>query len=325
MNMEGLSLARTAALPILSGETGLTRYPEQIMRFPMLEPQEEFMLAKRWREHGDRDAAHKLVTSHLRLVAKIAMRYRGYGLPIAEVISEGNVGLMLAVKRFEPHKGFRLTTYAMWWIRAAIQEYILRSWSLVKMGTTANQKKLFFNLRRTKSRISALDDGDMRLDQVKLIAKRLGVAEQDVIDMNRRLGGDASLNTPIRGDGDSGEWMDWLVDDSASQESRLAESEQSDNRHKALGEALTVLNDRERRIFEARQLADDPITLAELAGEFGVSRERIRQIEVHAFEKVQKAVKKNIACMEKPAADAAMRTRRINQATGFSSSNLAMA
>jgi RNA polymerase sigma-32 factor len=322
--MEGLSLARTAALPILSGEIGLTRYPEQIRQFPMLEPQEEFMLAKRWREHGDRDAAHKLVTSHLRLVAKVAMKYRGYGLPIGEVISEGNVGLMLAVKRFEPDKGFRLTTYAMWWIRAAIQEYILRSWSLVKMGTTANQKKLFFNLRRAKSRISALDEGDMRPDQVKLIAKQLGVTEQDVIDMNRRLGGDASLNTPIREDGDSGEWMDWLVDDSVSQESRLAESEQLENRHKALGKAITVLNDRERRIFEARRLADDPITLEELAHEFGVSRERVRQIEVRAFEKVQKAVKKNIARMEKPAADTAMRTRRINQATGFSSSNLAV-
>ena len=317
-------MARTAAALTLSGDVGLTRYPEQIRRFPMLEPQEEFMLAKRWREHGDRDAAHKLVTSHLRLVAKVAMSYRGYGLPIAEVISEGNVGLMLAVKRFEPDKGFRLTTYAMWWIRAAIQEYILRSWSLVKMGTTANQKKLFFNLRKTKSRISALNEGDMRPDQVKLIAKQLGVTEQDVIDMNRRLGGDASLNAPIREDGDSGEWMDWLVDDSASQESRLAESEQSDNRHKALGEALTVLNDRERRIFEARRLADDPITLEELADEFGVSRERIRQIEVCAFEKVQKAVKKNIARIEKPAADAAMRTRRIDQATGFSSSNSAM-
>jgi RNA polymerase sigma-32 factor len=290
----------------------------------MLEPQEEFMLAKRWREHGDREAAHKLVTSHLRLVAKVAMKYRGYGLPIAEVISEGNVGLMLAVKRFEPDKGFRLTTYAMWWIRAAIQEYILRSWSLVKMGTTANQKKLFFGLRRAKSRISALDEGDMRLDQVELIAKRLGVAEQDVIDMNRRLGGDASLNAPIREDGDSGEWIDWLVDDSASQESRLAESEQSVNRHKALGEALTVLNDRERRIFEARRLFDDPITLEELAGEFSVSRERVRQIEVRAFEKVQKAVKKNIARIERPAADAAMRTRRINQVTRFPSSNSAM-
>jgi RNA polymerase sigma-32 factor len=297
-NMEGAVMAQTAALPILSGETGLTRYLEEIRRFPMLEPQEEFMLAKRWREHGDRDAAHKLVTSHLRLVAKIAMGYRGYGLPISEVISEGNVGLMQAVKRFEPDKGFRLATYAMWWIKAAIQEYILRSWSLVKMGTTANQKKLFFNLRKAKSRISALDEGDMRPDQVKLIAKRLGVTEQDVIDMNRRLGGDASLNAPIREEGDSGEWMDWLVDDSVSQESRLAESEQSENRHKALGDALTVLNDRERRIFEARRLADEPITLEELADEFGVSRERVRQIEVRAFEKVQKAVKNNIAHME---------------------------
>jgi RNA polymerase sigma-32 factor len=289
----------------------------------MLEPQEELMLAKRWREHGDRDAAHKLITSHLRLVAKVAMRYRGYGLPITEVISEGNVGLMLAVKRFEPDKGFRLTTYAMWWIRAAIQEYILRSWSLVKMGTTANQKKLFFNLRKAKSRISALDEGDMRPDQVMLIAKRLGVTEQDVIDMNRRLGGDASLNAPIRDDGDSGEWMDWLVDDSASQESRLAESQQSENRHKALGKALTVLNDRERRIFEARRLADDPITLAELAGEFGVTRERVRQIEVCAFEKVQNAVMKSIARMETPVVDAAMRIRRVNQTTRFSSSNSA--
>jgi RNA polymerase sigma-32 factor len=267
------------------------------------------MLAKRWREHGDRDAAHKLVTSHLRLVAKIAMGYRGYGLPISEVISEGNVGLMQAVKRFEPDKGFRLATYAMWWIKAAIQEYILRSWSLVKMGTTANQKKLFFNLRKAKSRISALDEGDMRPDQVKLIAKRLGVTEQDVIDMNRRLGGDASLNAPIREEGDSGEWMDWLVDDSASQESRLAESEQSENRHKALGEALTVLNDRERRIFEARRLADEPITLEELADEFGVSRERVRQIEVRAFEKVQKAVKSNIAHMENPHAAVAAAAR----------------
>jgi RNA polymerase sigma-32 factor len=308
--MEGLSLARIEALPFFSGKAGLIQYPEQIRRFPMLEPQEEFTLAKRWREHGDRDAAHKLVTSHLRLVAKVAMRYRGYGLPMTEVISEGNVGLMLAVKRFEPDKGFRLTTYAMWWIRAAIQEYILRSWSLVKMGTTANQKKLFFNLRKAKSRISALDEDDMRPDQVKLIAKRLSVTEQDVIDMNRRLGGDASLNTPIRDDGDSGEWVDWLVDGSASQKSRLAESEQSENRHKALGKALTVLNDRERRIFEARRLADDPITLEELADEFGVSRERVRQIEVCAFEKVQKAVMKNIARIETPAVDAAVRIRR---------------
>ena len=302
-------MAQTAALPVLSGETGLTRYLEEIRRFPMLEPQEEYMLAKRWREHGDRDAAHRLVTSHLRLVAKIAMGYRGYGLPISEVISEGNVGLMQAVKRFEPEKGFRLATYAMWWIKAAIQEYILRSWSLVKMGTTANQKKLFFNLRKAKSRISALDEGDMRPDQVKLIAKRLGVTEQDVIDMNRRLGGDASLNAPIREDGDSGEWMDWLVDDSVSQESRLAESEQSENRHKALGAALTVLNDRERRIFEARRLADEPITLEELADEFGVSRERVRQIEVRAFEKVQKAVKSHITAMENPTGGSGRRRR----------------
>jgi len=266
----------------------------------MLEPQEEYMLAKSWREHGDREAAHRLVTSHLRLVAKIAMGYRGYGLPISEVISEGNVGLMQAVKRFEPEKGFRLATYAMWWIKASIQEYILRSWSLVKMGTTANQKKLFFNLRKAKSRISALDEGDMRPDQVKLIAKRLGVPEQDVIDMNRRLSGDASLNAPIREDGDAGEWQDWLVDESASQESRLVADEQADNRHKALRDAMSVLNDRERRIFEARRLADDPITLEELAEEFGVSRERVPQIEVRAFEKVQKAVKNRVAAMESP-------------------------
>jgi RNA polymerase sigma-32 factor len=291
-------MARTTALPILTAESGLTRYLEEIRRFPMLEPQDEFMLAKRWREHGDRDAAHKLVTSHLRLVAKIAMGYRGYGLPISEVISEGNVGLMQAVKRFEPDKGFRLATYAMWWIKAAIQEYILRSWSLVKMGTTANQKKLFFNLRKAKSKISALEEGDLRPDQVALIAKRLGVTEQDVVDMNRRLGGDVSLNAPIREDGDSGEWQDWLVDDISDQETRLAESEEADNRKQALGEALTVLNDRERRIFEARRLADDPITLEDLAAEFGVSRERVRQIEVRAFEKVQRAVKNRVAAME---------------------------
>ena len=284
-------MARTAALPILTAESGLSRYLEEIRRFPMLEPQNEYMLAKRWREHGDRDAAHKLVTSHLRLVAKIAMGYRGYGLPISEVISEGNVGLMQAVKRFEPEKGFRLATYAMWWIKAAIQEYILRSWSLVKMGTTANQKKLFFNLRKAKSKISALEEGDLRPDQVKLIAKRLGVTEQDVVDMNRRLGGDVSLNAPIREDGDSGEWQDWLVDDVSDQETRLAESEESDNRRKALGDALSVLNDRERRIFEARRLADEPMTLEELSAEFDISRERVRQIEVRAFEKVQDAVK----------------------------------
>src|SRR5437870_3206996 len=223
-------MARTAALPILTAESGLTRYLEEIRRFPMLEPQDEFMLAKRWREHGDRDAAHKLVTSHLRLVAKIAMGYRGYGLPISEVISEGNVGLMQAVKRFEPDKGFRLATYAMWWIKAAIQEYILRSWSLVKMGTTANQKKLFFNLRKTKSKISALEEGDLRPDQVKIIARQLGVTEQDVVDMKSRLGGDVSLNATIRDDGDSGEWQDWLVDEASDQEAVLTQHEELDNR-----------------------------------------------------------------------------------------------
>jgi RNA polymerase sigma-32 factor len=297
-------MARTAALPIMTAEGGLTRYLEEIRRFPMLEPQEEFMLAKRWREHGDRDAAHRLVTSHLRLVAKIAMGYRGYGLPISEVISEGNVGLMQAVKRFEPDKGFRLATYAMWWIKASIQEYILRSWSLVKMGTTANQKKLFFNLRKAKSKISALQEGDLRPDQVQIIAKRLGVTEQDVVDMNRRLGGDASLNAPIREDGDSGEWQDWLADTSESQETVMAAHEELDNRRKALSSALGVLNDRERRIFEARRLADDPVTLEELAEEFGVSRERVRQIEVRAFEKVQKAVKNKVTAMETPPAQA---------------------
>jgi len=264
----------------------------------MLEPQEEYMLAKRWREHGDREAANKLVTSHLRLVAKIAMGYRGYGLPISEVISEGNVGLMHGVKRFEPDRGFRLATYAMWWIRAAIQEYILRSWSLVKMGTTDNQKKLFFNLRKAKSKIAALQEGDLRPDQVQVIAKQLGVTDKDVIDMNRRLGGDASLNAPISNEGESGEWQDWLADDSPSQETSLAESEESENRHKALRAALSVLNERERHIFEARRLTDDPITLEELAEEFGVSRERIRQIEVRAFEKIQDAVQKRIAKIE---------------------------
>ncbi len=293
-------MARSAALPMMTAEGGLSRYLDEIRRFPMLEPQEEYMLAKSWREHGDRDAAHKLVTSHLRLVAKIAMGYRGYGLPISEIVSEGNVGLMQAVKRFEPEKGFRLATYAMWWIKASIQEYILRSWSLVKMGTTANQKKLFFNLRKAKSKISALQEGDLRPDQVKLIAQRLGVTEQDVVDMNRRLGGDTSLNAPIRDDGDSGEWQDWLADNSDSQETVMAEHQELDNRRKALSDALGVLNERERRIFEARRLADDPITLEELAEEFGVSRERVRQIEVRAFEKVQKAVRTKVAQMEAP-------------------------
>jgi RNA polymerase sigma-32 factor len=288
-----------AALPMIAAENGLQRYLTEIRKFPMLEPQDEYMLAKRWREHGDRDAAQKLITSHLRLVAKIAMGYRGYGLPIGEVISEGNVGLMQAVKRFEPDKGFRLATYAMWWIRASIQEYILRSWSLVKMGTTASQKKLFFNLRKAKSQISALEDGDLRPDQVAVIARRLGVPEQDVVDMNRRMSGDASLNAQIRSDEESGgEWQDWLADDSESQETIVADQEESANRHAALRSALTVLNDRERRIFEARRLADEPITLEELSAEFGVSRERVRQIEVRAFEKVQKAVREGVARME---------------------------
>jgi RNA polymerase sigma-32 factor len=286
-----------AALPMISGESGLSRYLNEIRRFPMLQPEEEYMLAKRWREHEDPDAAQRLVTSHLRLVAKIAMGYRGYGLPIGEVISEGNVGLMQAVKRFEPDKGFRLATYAMWWIRASIQEYILRSWSLVKMGTTASQKKLFFNLRKAKSQISALEEGDLRPDQVEIIATRLGVSQQDVIDMNRRMSGDASLNAPLREEGE-GEWQDWLVDSSASQENLLVDREESANRHGALNAALTVLNPRERRIFEARRLADDPITLEDLSDEFNISRERVRQIEVRAFEKVQAAVKSGMARLE---------------------------
>jgi RNA polymerase sigma-32 factor len=294
------ALMAHAALPILSDESGLSRYLGQIRRIPLLEPQEEYMLAKSWREHGDGAAAHRLVTSHLRLVAKIAMGYRGYGLPISEVVSEGNVGLMQAVKRFEPERGFRLATYAMWWIKASIQDYILRSWSLVKMGTTANQKKLFFNLRKAKSKISAFEDGDLRPDQVNLIAKRLGVSAQEVTDMNRRLGGDASLNAPVRDDGDSGEWQDWLVDEAPTPERVLAETEELDNRRRALGEALTVLNDRERRIFQARRLAETPIRLEELAQEFGVSRERIRQIEVRAFERVEKAVRHRVAAMEHP-------------------------
>jgi len=303
--MEDAVMARTDALPIMTAEGGLARYFQEIRRFRLLDPQEEFMLARRWREHGDRDAAHRLVSSHLRLVAKIAMGYRGYGLPISEVVSEGNVGLMQAVKRFEPDKGCRLSTYAMWWIKASIQEYILRSWSLVRMGTTANQKKLFFNLRKAKSKIAALQEGDLRPDQVEVIAKRLGVAEQDVVEMNRRLGGDASLNAPIREDGDSGEWQDWLADESASQESVMAEHEELDNRRKALSSALKILNERDRRIFEARRLADHPVRLEELAEEFGVSRERVRQIEVRAYDKVQKAVRRWIAASEQPEAIAA--------------------
>ena len=286
-----------AALPILAGENGLTRYLDEIRRFPMLQPDEEYILAKRWREHSDPDAAHRLVTSHLRLVAKIAMGYRGYGLPIGEVISEGNIGLMQAVKRFEPDKGFRLATYAMWWIRASIQEYILRSWSLVKLGTTANQKKLFFNLRKAKSQISAFEEGDLKPENAAAIATKLGVSQQEVVEMNRRLSGDASLNAPLREDGD-GEWQDWLVDESSDQESMLAESEETENRRAALAQALGVLNPRERRIFEARRLAEDPVTLEELSTEFSISRERVRQIEVRAFEKVQQAAKERVARVE---------------------------
>ncbi|MDR6951545.1 RNA polymerase sigma-32 factor [Ancylobacter sp. 3268] len=292
-----------SAMTIPSAEGGLSQYLAEIRKFPMLEPQEEYMLAKRWREHNDPDAAHKLVTSHLRLVAKIAMGYRGYGLPISEVISEGNVGLMQAVKRFEPDKGFRLATYAMWWIKASIQEYILRSWSLVKMGTTAAQKKLFFNLRKAKSQISALEEGDLRPEQVAQIATKLGVTEQDVVEMNRRLGGDSSLNAPLRGDVEGGgEWQDWLADEREDQETLLAATEEFDNRRNALSGALSVLNDRERRIFEARRLAEDPMTLEDLATEFGVSRERVRQIEVRAFEKVQKAVIDRVNKIEAPTA-----------------------
>jgi len=283
---------------LTAGEGGLSRYLDEIRKFPMLQPQEEYMLAKRYKEHEDPEAAERLVNSHLRLVAKIAMGYRGYGLPIGEVVSEGNVGLMQAVKRFEPDKGFRLATYAMWWIKAAIQEYILRSWSLVKMGTTANQKRLFFNLRRLKGKIQALDEGDLKPDQVKEIATRLGVSEEEVVSMNRRLGGDASLNAPVRAEADAGEWQDWLVDESDSQETLLANQEELDMRRKLLSDAMDVLNERERRIFEARRLAEDPMTLEDLSGEFGVSRERVRQIEVRAFEKVQKAVRNNARAQE---------------------------
>jgi RNA polymerase sigma-32 factor len=288
------------SLPSVGAHGGLTRYLEEIRQFPMLEPQQEYMLAKSWREHGDRDAAHQLVTSHLRLVARIAMGYRGYGLPIGEVVSEGNVGLMQAVKRFDPDKGFRLATYAMWWIRAAIQEYILRSWSLVKMGTTAAQKKLFFNLRKIKGQLKALDEGDLRPDQVKRIATQLGVTEEDVVSMNRRLAGDSSLNAPVRNDAESGEWQDWLVDDTMDQETALAESEERDIRREMLNNALKGLNPRERRVFEARRLAEEPLTLEELSAEFGVSRERIRQIEVRAFEKVQRAVQKAASAAQMP-------------------------
>jgi RNA polymerase sigma-32 factor len=278
-------------LPVLSGEGNLARYLQEIRRFPMLEPEEEFMLAKRWREHGDSEAAHRLVTSHLRLVAKIAMGYRGYGLPLSELISEGNVGMMQAVKRFDPDRGFRLATYAMWWIRASIQEYILHSWSLVKMGTTAAQKKLFFNLRKAKNQMKAMEEGDLPPDKVKAIAKQLDVPEQDVVQMNRRLmSPDHSLNAPLRDEGE-GEWQDWLVDESDNQEVKLAESEELRRRQRMLTQAMGSLNDRERHILTERRLRDDPTTLEDLSQKYGISRERVRQIEVRAFEKLQRSMK----------------------------------
>ncbi|QNL17972.1 RNA polymerase sigma factor RpoH [Hyphobacterium sp. CCMP332] len=289
-------MANTISLS-LSPEEGLNRYLSNIRKFPMLEKDEEFMLAKRWREHEDTGAAEKLVTSHLRLVAKIAMGYRGYGLPIAEVISEGNVGLMQAVKKFDPDKGFRLATYAMWWIRASIQEYVLRSWSLVKMGTTAAQKKLFFNLRRMKSKMAALEDGDLKPEQVEAIATKLGVTDDDVISMNRRLSGpDASLNAPLKGSEGDSEWQDWLEDDKGvNQEAELVEHDEFDQRMLLLQDAMADLNERERDIIQQRKLTDEPKTLEELAEVYKVSRERIRQIEVRAFEKLQQAMKRAAA------------------------------
>ncbi len=278
-------------LPIMSPEGNLARYLQEIRKFPMLEQEEEYMLAKRWREHDDIEAAHKLVTSHLRLVAKIAMGYRGYGLPVGELISEGNLGMMQAVKRFDPERGFRLATYAMWWIRAAIQEYILHSWSLVKMGTTAAQKKLFFNLRKIKGQMQAIEEGDMPPETVTEIARRLSVTEDDVVSMNRRLSApDHSLNAPLRDDSD-GEWQDWLVDDSESQEHMLAEKEELTNRRQLLADAMKSLNERERHILTERRLKDGPTTLEQLSQVYGISRERVRQIEVRAFEKLQKAMK----------------------------------
>jgi RNA polymerase sigma-32 factor len=286
------AVAGLPALPSsLTPEGNLSRYLSEIRKFPLLEPQEEFMLAKRWREHGDSKAAHKLVTSHLRLVAKIAMGYRGYGLPLAELISEGNVGMMQAVKRFDPDRGFRLATYAMWWIRASIQEYILHSWSLVKMGTTAAQKKLFFNLRKLKGQMQAIDEGDLHPDTVKAIAERLDVTESEVVEMNRRLeGADHSLNVPLRVDSET-QWQDWLVDDSVSQETSMAEADELDHRRSLLHRAMAVLNERERHILTERRLRDQPTTLEDLSASYGISRERVRQIEVRAFEKLQRAIR----------------------------------
>ncbi|MDF1732220.1 MAG: RNA polymerase sigma factor RpoH [Minwuia sp.] len=295
-------MAARSVMPAISPEGSLSQYLDQIRKFPMLEPEEEYMLAKRWTEHEDMNAAHKMVTSHLRLVAKIAMGYRGYGLPVQELISEGNVGMMQAVKRFDPERGFRLATYAMWWIRASIQEYILRSWSLVKMGTTAAQKKLFFNLRKLKGQLQAIEDGDLHPDMVTKIATRLQVSEKEVVDMNRRLAApDHSLNAPLRIDGDE-EWVDWLTDESEDQETTLGNSEELDQRRAMLEGAMKTLNERERHILTERRLKDNPLTLEDLSQEYGVSRERVRQIEVRAFEKLQKAMK-NAALQQRMNAD----------------------
>jgi RNA polymerase sigma-32 factor len=290
-------------LPVLSGEAGLSRYLTEIRKFPLLTPEDEYMFAKRWKEHEDPEAARRLVTSHLRLVAKIAMGYRGYGLPVSEIVSEGNVGLMQAVKRFDPDKGFRLATYAMWWIRASIQEYVLRSWSMVKLGTTAAQKKLFFNLRKAKNNIGAIEEGDLTPDHTATLADQLGVTENEVTEMNRRLsGGDASLNAPLRSESES-EWQDWLADDTADQETRLAEREEMSDRHELLMGAMKDLTERERDIIQARRLQDEPATLEELSQKYGVSRERVRQIEVRAFEKLQRGIKSamNTAALPAPA------------------------
>jgi RNA polymerase sigma-32 factor len=285
-------MAMTSSLPSINTETNLSRYFEEIRKFPMLTAEEEYMLGKQWQDHGDTEAAHRLVTSHLRLVAKIASGYRGYGLPLSELISEGNVGMMQAVKKFDPDRGFRLATYAMWWIRASIQEYILHSWSLVKIGTTAAQKKLFFNLRRLKGQMRAYEEGDLSPEQVTSIATELSVPESDVIHMNRRLGQDHSLNSPVRSDGETGgEWQDWLVDEEENQEVRYAESQERSRRQLMLNEAMTGLKDRERQILIARRLQEEPATLEELSMAYGISRERVRQIEVKAFEKLQKSIK----------------------------------
>ena len=288
-------------LPALSGEAGLSRYLTEIRKFPLLTPEDEYMFAKRWKEHEDPEAARRLVTSHLRLVAKIAMGYRGYGLPVSEIVSEGNVGLMQAVKRFDPDRGFRLATYAMWWIRASIQEYVLRSWSMVKMGTTAAQKKLFFNLRKAKGHIGAIEEGDLTPDHTATLADKLGVTEREVTDMNRRLSGpDSSLNAPLRSESES-EWQDWLADDTMDQETRLAEREEMGDRHDLLGRAMSTLTDRERDIIQARRLQEDPATLEDLSQKYGISRERVRQIEVRAFEKLQGAMSTTPKALHAPA------------------------